>query len=188
MQNKDHQLPVDDPTDNGTSAMGVGHNSAGSHPTSTEHVDSATAAIPSTEEPYDTVVIGSGPVGLMAAASALKHRQEGKKVAIVADRVEELGVRQQVLWVQQDVFSFMEDLAGRELIWQYIENLSITEDPEEGYYITTGDFEQLFYDVLRVKYREGVDYDLIRSQKIGPRQRAADEIKFDLENRTILVQ
>lgn len=84
--------------------------------------------------PYNTVVIGAGPIGLMAAICALKHAEGGEKVAIVADRIEELGVRQQVLWIQEDVFAFIKDIAGARVVQKYIEDLSITEDPDEGYY------------------------------------------------------
>ncbi len=62
----------------------------------------------------------------MAAASALQHCPPGEKIAIVADRIEELGVRQQVLWVQKDVFDFMEGLAGYDVMYRYITDLTIT--------------------------------------------------------------
>ena len=136
---------------------------------------------------YNTVVIGAGPIGLMAAVCALKHSEASEKVAIVADRMEELGVRQQVLWIQEDVFAFIKDIAGAAVVQKYIDDLSITEDPHEGYYITTGDLERLFYDVLSSHYTAGVDYDVFQSQKLAPSQKPDELIQVDLDNRCVSI-
>ena len=147
----------------------------------------ATRDIFTLPETYNTVVIGAGPIGLMAAVCALKHSEASEKVAIVADRMEELGVRQQVLWIQEDVFAFIKDIAGAAVVQKYIDDLSITEDPHEGYYITTGDLERLFYDVLSSQYTAGVDYDVFQSQKLAPSQKPDELIQVDLDNRCVSI-
>ncbi len=136
---------------------------------------------------YHTVAVGSGPVGLLAALSALQHCKLGEKVAILADRKEELGVRQQVLWIQEDVFQFVKKLVGEELMDQYMAELAITEDEEDGYYLTTGDFEKLLYAALS-EYTIGEHYDFIEVQKIAPPQKITDAIQVDKENSVISVQ
>jgi len=69
--------------------------------TVTTEKDLSEKAVVAEEIPsYHTVAVGSGPVGLLSALSALQHCNPGEKVAILADRREELGVRQQVLWIQ----------------------------------------------------------------------------------------
>lgn len=65
---------------------------------------------------YETVLIGSGPVGLLSTLAALKFAEKDNKVALIADRKEELGIREQVLWIQQDVYDFVKSLVGAELI------------------------------------------------------------------------
>ncbi|MCH9757312.1 MAG: hypothetical protein K0U37_09010 [Gammaproteobacteria bacterium] len=138
---------------------------------------------------YNTVVIGAGPIGLLSALCALKECEDSdEKVAIVADRIDELGMRQQVLWIEEDVFQFMQNIVGSELMQEYIANLALTEATGgAGYYITTGDLERLFYDALR-EYERGVQYDLIQSEKIRPGKAVSDSIQIDLDESTISLQ
>ncbi|RUR12313.1 hypothetical protein [Legionella sp. km772] len=151
-------------------------------PSSKEKLKSA-EKIPS----YHTVAVGSGPVGLLSALSALQHRKPGEKVAVLADRREELGVRQQVLWIQEDVFQFIKKMVGEDLINRFMDELAITEDEEDGYYLTTGDFERLLYIALS-EYTQGEDYDFIDVQKIAPKQKITDAIQINKEQQVISVQ
>jgi len=121
---------------------------------------------------YHTIVVGSGPIGLLSALSALKHCKPPEKVALLADRYEELGVRQQVLIINRDVFDFMQNLVGEELMNKYIAEAAITEDPhspnpaKKNHFITTGDMERLFHDALKKNYVQGEHFDLIETAKI----------------------
>ena len=65
--------------------------------------------------------------------------------------------------------------------------LAVTEDEEDGYYLTTGDFERLLYVALS-EYTLGTDYDFIDVQKIGPKQSITDAIQIDKESQVISVK
>ena len=135
---------------------------------------------------YHTVVIGTGTVGLISALCALGHRQtntEHGKIAIIADRLDEIGLRQQVLWIQQDVFDFIQHLTGRKLMQDFIDANTITVDKKDGYYITTGDLERLLYNALKTHPIN--HYDLIQSEKITKKTKDQDAIKVDLERKSI---
>lgn len=134
---------------------------------------------------YFTVVIGTGPIGLLSGLSALRYCDETEKIAIVADRLDELGIRQQVLWIQKDVYDFIKDVVGNELMQRYIESNAIYEDLEEGYYITTGDFEQLCFDALSVQYTMGEHYDLYQSKKITSDEDLTKNLQIDLKGHRI---
>ncbi|RUR12796.1 hypothetical protein [Legionella sp. km772] len=146
---------------------------------------------------YSSVIVGSGPVGLLSTLAALKHASSTDVVALLADRRDELGVREQVLWIQQDVYDFIEGLVGKELMTQYRSELAITEDGDydednplkpHGYFITTGDLERLAYAALTEQYEEGVDYDIIDTKKIAAHEDSADVIKINKREKTILVK
>lgn len=62
---------------------------------------------------YQTVVVGYGPVGLAAALVAASHCEASERVAILADRRDEKGVRQQVLWIQEDVYNFLKKYTNK---------------------------------------------------------------------------
>ncbi len=144
---------------------------------------------------YSSVIVGSGPVGLLSTLAALKHSPD-EAVALLADRKDELGVREQVLWIQQDVYDFIKSLVGEELMTQYEDELAITKDgdydpldPQKayGYFITTGDLERLAFAALQDQYEEGTDYDIIDTKKIAARENSADVIKIDKAKKTITV-
>ncbi len=138
---------------------------------------------------YTAVIIGTGPIGLLAALATLADKQNtetGPKVAILADRFNELGVRQQVLWVKDDVFEFIQSLVGDQLIAHYFTDHSIVKDPEEGYYFTTGALELLCFDALTMQYNAGVDFDLFYAKKID--RSNMDDLKIDTENASLQFQ
>ncbi|KTD62367.1 hypothetical protein [Legionella shakespearei] len=139
-------------------------------------------------EGYQTVAIGTGPIGLAAALSALRHCKQNEKVAIVADRLEELGIREQILYIDQDVLDFLTKLVGTDLIELYKAELTITPGKQSGFFITTGDLEKLLFTALKNNYQEGVHFDLFQAKKIGPGQKSADAIQIDQQNTTITMQ
>ncbi|MGL5742679.1 MAG: hypothetical protein ACRCXC_09105 [Legionella sp.] len=130
---------------------------------------------------YFTVALGAGPSGLLATLSALKFCPRDSKVALIGDRIEERGIREQILWIEVDVFDFIEKMVGTDLVRSYVTSMEITEKYEKtekkGYFITTGDLEKLLYEGLQEQYTQGVHYDVIQSEKIATGVEPKDKIK-----------
>lgn len=96
------------------------------------------------DENYHTVIIGSGPNGLISALVAAKYSGPDEKIAIVGDRFEERGVRQQVLWLNEDIGQFVKELVTEKHFENFVSQGKI-RDGHPGFYVKTGDLENLLH-------------------------------------------
>ena len=135
---------------------------------------------------YHTVIVGGGPIGLLGAITALSHCKPGEKIALLADRIDELGIRQQVLWLQQDVYDYIEKMVGPDFMRKYTADGAIIKDENDGYYITTGTLEKLFYATLE-KNRGGA-CDIIETPKIPATAVSSDYLNIEKKRSMIIVQ
>lgn len=100
---------------------------------------------------YETVVVGMGPVGLVDILCAIQRDE--KPVAILTDRpISELGVRQQVLGVDEVMTWVASGIVRQGIIDRYIELGQITEEKYDGesyWYFSTGALERLLIEELK---------------------------------------
>lgn len=121
----------------------------------------ASISIPQKTKDYQTVCIGMGPVGLLAALSAVDR---GEHVAILTDRAPDTGltIRQQVLGVDDEAMMFVKSLVRPDIWKKYVQNNIITLHPynvpnpnKPGemmslnyWYFSTGGLEKMLVDEL----------------------------------------
>jgi gamma-glutamyl-gamma-aminobutyrate hydrolase PuuD/uncharacterized protein YjbI with pentapeptide repeats len=119
----------------------------------------ASISIPEKTKDYQTVCIGMGPVGLLAALSAMDR---GEKIVILTDRAPNTGltIRQQVLGVDDEAMMFVKTLVRPEIWKYYVRNNIITLHPYEVpnpdkpgktmslnyWYFSTGGLEKMLID------------------------------------------
>ncbi|KTD64595.1 gamma-glutamyl-gamma-aminobutyrate hydrolase family protein [Legionella shakespearei] len=91
----------------------------------------ASVSIPEKTKDYQTVCIGMGPVGLLAALSAMDR---GEKIVILTDRAPDTGlsIRQQVLGVDDEAMMFVKSLVRPEIWEYYVRNNIITLHPYDA--------------------------------------------------------
>lgn len=117
---------------------------------------------------YDTVIVGLGPVGLASAIAAIER---GERVALVTDRDPKtgLGVRQQVLGVDEVMEWVAEDLVRPDLLQKFLRNNRVhrvmyqarnpvTQDPigePKPYWgFSTGSLEELLVEEMELRIQE----------------------------------